>query len=434
MNSTGSKITEYFRRRSPVNRSIRNLTLVLAVALFYGVIFIPLHFFWGEGVSLLAIIPVALCGWFFGPVIGIITGLGMMAFNLLLWAQAGVLNYQWSFIAWLILNLVTFGIVGYISGRYRELRYARLSQVQGKKENTSGSNISRENKTSEVEVKLAPLIDFIPNPGLAVDQQSQIIAWNPAIERLTGIPAKQVLGIKTKRVGAMAFGENHPMLVDFILDKSRNLEKELPTAKWENQGLQMEAFFPEFKPGGAYLSFMAQPLYNQDGIHVGAVEFLQDVTEARLAQEQKSIWEQKEGITGLFTLNYFEKEISKLEHQENFPHSIILLRLKTRSISKSSGSERTEELLKRVAASIQSTFRFSDTIAYIGERDFAILVPKTDAGTVEHLAERLRKSLSLHASSRYEPPLLFNVVAVTSLITGTLLETFQQGRQLVDEE
>jgi GGDEF domain-containing protein/PAS domain-containing protein len=432
MNPIGSRITNYLRRRFHAYHLIRNFTLVLAIVLLYGIIFIPLHSYWGEAVSFLAIIPVALSGWFFGSLIGIFASVFITSFNILLWAQAGVLDYQAFFIFWMVINLVTDGLIGYLVGRVSEQRISSQTRIKGTRDDTLSSWSAT--KIGDEEVSLSSVIDAIPNPALAVNQHNQVVAWNSAMEKLTGIPAKQLLGLKTNQAAMTAFGENHSLLADFILNKSRNLENELPGARWVNTSLRLVTFLPDFKPGGAYLSFVSHPIYDLDGIQVGAVEFIQDVTESRLEEEQNSIWEQKERITGLFNADYFEKEISRLERLGNFPHSIILLRLKSKEALNSPPTEENEYLLKRVANTIQSAFRFNDVIAYLGERDFAVMIPKTDAGTVENLAVRLRKSLGAQNTRRQEPPMLFSVVAVTSLEAGTLLETFQQGCKLLDEE
>ncbi|MFY9800801.1 MAG: PAS domain S-box protein [Methanoregula sp.] len=60
-------------------------------------------------------------------------------------------------------------------------------------------------------------IDALENPVFAIDKTGVIITWNKAIEQLTGISSKEMVG-KGKREYAIPFyGEPRPMLVDYIV-------------------------------------------------------------------------------------------------------------------------------------------------------------------------------------------------------------------------
>jgi PAS domain S-box-containing protein len=60
-------------------------------------------------------------------------------------------------------------------------------------------------------------IDALENPVFAIDKTGVIITWNKAMEQLTGISAKEMVG-KGKREYAIPFyGEPRPMLVDYIV-------------------------------------------------------------------------------------------------------------------------------------------------------------------------------------------------------------------------
>jgi PAS domain-containing protein len=44
------------------------------------------------------------------------------------------------------------------------------------------------------EQRLADIIDFLPDPTLVIDKEGLVIAWNRAMEKLTGIRALDILG------------------------------------------------------------------------------------------------------------------------------------------------------------------------------------------------------------------------------------------------
>jgi PAS domain S-box-containing protein len=70
-------------------------------------------------------------------------------------------------------------------------------------------------------------IDNLESPVFAIDKTGVIIAWNKAIEQLTGFSAKEMVG-KGKREYAIPFyGEPRPMLVDYIVistDKRQSIK------------------------------------------------------------------------------------------------------------------------------------------------------------------------------------------------------------------
>ena len=46
----------------------------------------------------------------------------------------------------------------------------------------------------ESEKRLTDIINFLPDATFAIDHEGTVIAWNRAIEELTGIPAAEMLG------------------------------------------------------------------------------------------------------------------------------------------------------------------------------------------------------------------------------------------------
>ncbi len=427
-------ISDFLKWRFTGYHSFRRLTFVLAVALGYGVLFIPLYIFWGNWINLLSIIPVAMSGWYFGPTIGLFTCLLMMVFNAILWRIMRVDYTQVQFMYWIVINFTSNILAGYIAGKAGDLHFERKPQlILGDKriEKSTGWNA---HNSGDVEASISELVDFFPGASFAINRRGRICAWNSSIENLTGIQAEDILGKDTSEGALAIFEKKQPLLVDFVSAEDKDLAKVFPGVKRKDMDLILETFIPDFKPGGAYLSMKARPLYNLDGVQVGAVQIIEDVTDLRLAQERDGLLEQRDSITGLFTSNYFEKEIARLERNHNIPSSILLVRLLESSSINATRRLNPDELLKRTGTALKGVFRANDIVAYLDDSNFAVLVPRADAITAQRLAERLRKSLSLRNLGRFEPLLQFNVVAVTSLEGGTLLETFKQGLQLLVEE
>ncbi len=60
-------------------------------------------------------------------------------------------------------------------------------------------------------------IDTLENPVFAIDKTGVVIIWNKAIEQLTGVPSKEMVGKGNREYAIPFFGEPRPMLVDYIV-------------------------------------------------------------------------------------------------------------------------------------------------------------------------------------------------------------------------
>jgi GGDEF domain-containing protein len=200
--------------------------------------------------------------------------------------------------------------------------------------------------------------------------------------------------------------------------------------KKEDGALVVENYLPRLKPGGIYLWSKAAPLYNLDGAVVGAVQILRDVTEIRLLEEKRALAAQRDRLTGLFVLDYFMNEVSRLENAPVCPISILLVKMAPVFISGRNTTAMEEDLLRRAGLAFAATFRASDIMARLGDCEFGVLLPRTDASTAQNLAERLHKALLKHAPERRDVLVEFSVVPITCQEPGCLSETLQQNRSL----
>ena len=60
-------------------------------------------------------------------------------------------------------------------------------------------------------------IDTLENPVFAIDKTGVVIIWNKAMEQLTGVPSKEMVGKGNREYAIPFFGEPRPMLVDYIV-------------------------------------------------------------------------------------------------------------------------------------------------------------------------------------------------------------------------
>ena len=147
-----------------------------------------------------------------------------------------------------------------------------------------------ENKTNEFEslqYSLAEILDFLPDATFVIDKQGKITAWNRAMEELTGLNAKNIIGKDNYEYSIPFYGERRPILIDLaITDLLEKIEKNYLIFERNNGTLISEVFVPHLKPGGAYLWAKARPLYNSKGIIIGAIETIRDITEKKIAEQK----------------------------------------------------------------------------------------------------------------------------------------------------
>lgn len=134
--------------------------------------------------------------------------------------------------------------------------------------------------------KLEAIIDFLPDATLVTDAQGGVIAWNKAMEAMTGVPKAQAIGQDSRVYKQAFYGHQRPMLVDLVLGRDDNGGSCYPHFEQQGDTTVAEGYAPEVFGGqGAYVWATALPLRDEKGVMVGAIECVRDITEAKSAEE-----------------------------------------------------------------------------------------------------------------------------------------------------
>ncbi|MFA4861566.1 PAS domain S-box protein [Methanoregula sp.] len=138
----------------------------------------------------------------------------------------------------------------------------------------------------ESQKRLADILNFLPDAMLAIDNKGRVIAWNDAIERMTGVSAGEMLGKGDYAYSLPFYGERRPILIDLLRSEHPEIEKKYDYVHRDCDRLTTEVFSPVlFEGKGAYLWGTATPLYDADRNRIGAIEVIRDITERKLAEE-----------------------------------------------------------------------------------------------------------------------------------------------------
>jgi len=137
----------------------------------------------------------------------------------------------------------------------------------------------------QAEQKLANIIDFLPDATFVIGLNREVLAWNRALEELTGIRAEEMIGKADYQYAIPFYGTRRPMLIDLALMPEEQVAAKYPNLRRERNTLITEVYIPTFGSGGAHLWAKASPLFDSMNQLLGAIESVRDMTELRKAEE-----------------------------------------------------------------------------------------------------------------------------------------------------
>ena len=139
----------------------------------------------------------------------------------------------------------------------------------------------------EYEQGLSEIIEFLPDATFVIDRFSRVIAWNRAIEDMTGVNADEILGKGNYAYSVPFYDTRKPILIDLVLNYDKEVEKDYEFIKREGNALLAEVNV--FLMGDTHiLGIKAVPLYDNNYNITGAIESIRDITASKKAQEKIS--------------------------------------------------------------------------------------------------------------------------------------------------
>jgi PAS domain-containing protein len=77
------------------------------------------------------------------------------------------------------------------------------------------------------EFRFSSIINNLPDPTLVIDQNGKVIAWNKAIEDLTGVKAEDMVGRGNYEYSLPFYRKRRPILIDLIFESEAEIAKKL---------------------------------------------------------------------------------------------------------------------------------------------------------------------------------------------------------------
>jgi PAS domain S-box-containing protein len=144
-----------------------------------------------------------------------------------------------------------------------------------------------EDALKESEQRLSDIFDFLPDATFAINMEGEVIAWNRAIEEMTGTSKDEIMGKGNFAYSIPWYGEPRPILIDLINEENSEYISRYDYVNKEGQTFFAEVFVPSVYGGkGGYLWLIASPLFDHEGKQYGAIESVRDITERKTADEQ----------------------------------------------------------------------------------------------------------------------------------------------------
>jgi len=134
--------------------------------------------------------------------------------------------------------------------------------------------------------RMSEIIDFLPDATFVIDLEGKVIAWNHAMEEITGVTAGKMLGKGKYEYAIPFYGVEKPMLANLIFMPEVEIEKRYDTIEKVGDTLVVDIFIPDFRPGGVYFWAKASPLYDPQGNISGAIETIRDITDRKRAEQE----------------------------------------------------------------------------------------------------------------------------------------------------
>ena len=164
-----------------------------------------------------------------------------------------------------------------------------ISQVERRKQ--------AEQLLLDSEKYISDIIDFLPDATFAIDHSGHVIAWNRAIEEMTGISSRDMLGKGNFEYAIPFYGSRRPILIDLIDESDETIAQFYSTQYRTENSLIAETDLPH--PKGTRISALVKVcrLYNKAGENIGAIESIRDITE--LKKTEQKLMDSEERFRGM---------------------------------------------------------------------------------------------------------------------------------------
>lgn len=274
-----------------------------------------------------------------------------------------------------------FGFLARFINKALDFVTLKQRELQEALEKVRESEASLLTEKTRIEVTLHSIGDAV----ITTDAQGNIQYLNPEAEKLTGRKFGEACG---KRV----------MEVLNLIDEEYRRPVESPVGACLRDGTAVGTMehILLVRPDGSEVDVVstAAPIRGKDdGLLIGAVLVLHDVSRARKLAKQLSYQASHDDLTGLFNRREFERRLAKVVDEVESGKSgqaLCYMDLdQFKIVNDTCGHIAGDELLRQFTAILRERIRDTDTVARLGGDEFAILFERCDVEVARGIAEKL---------------------------------------------
>ncbi len=142
--------------------------------------------------------------------------------------------------------------------------------------------------------QLFGIIEFLPDATFVINRDGNVIAWNKAMEEITGVSKKDIIGKGNYAYGVPFYGEPRPILIDLIEKHIEEIESNYINIERIGPTIFGEAYLPSLHNGrGAYVWATASLLYDSYGNLIGSIESIRDISKRKSTEDRLEAAEEK---------------------------------------------------------------------------------------------------------------------------------------------
>jgi PAS domain S-box-containing protein len=146
----------------------------------------------------------------------------------------------------------------------------------------------QEEALRQSEQQLHAIIDGSSIPQFVINRSHEVIYWNKALEKYSGIPAAEIQG--TRDAWKAFYPEKRPVLAELLADNDLDAipvwyKDTCKPDRYIEGAYEGTAFFPVMCGTGTWLHFSAIAIRDSRGEITGALEVLEDVSDTKRAED-----------------------------------------------------------------------------------------------------------------------------------------------------
>lgn len=263
--------------------------------------------------------------------------------------------------------------------------------------------IEAEKKLFEVQQRLIDIIDFLPEATFVIDHERKVIAWNKAIEMMTGVKAEDMLGKGDYEYSLPLYHQRRPVLIDLALDFKEEESKPYQFLHFTQGDVLVGESTTHVLPGGkTHFKSKASVIRDSQGVPIAAIETIRDITQHKEAKAKIQHLAYYDALTDLPNRTLLTERVNEaIAKAEISKEPLVLMFLDLdhfKNINDTLGHRIGDLLLQELSKRLKSLFADQEIVYRLSGDEFILLLPNTDMLEGASLAKKL---LFVHSQPFY---------------------------------